>query len=126
MSATLPPMTDERRPASALTHIVVGHALVRVRGASMEPTLHDGDLLLVRAEHSPDIGSLVVVRLPDRPGLSVKRLVGRDAAGWWVERDNPREGVDSWGVGAIAPTDVLAQVVARLWPPRRIGTPPKL
>ena len=126
MSATLPPMSDERRPASGLTRMVVGRALVRVRGASMEPTLHDGDLLLVRAQRVPDIGSLVVVRLQGRPGLSVKRLVGRDAAGWWVERDNPREGVDSWVVGSIVSTDLLARVVARLWPPRRIGTPPKL
>ena len=126
MSATLPPMSDERSPASGLTHMVVGRALVRVRGASMEPTLHDGDLLLVRAQRVPDIGSLVVVRLPGRPGFSVKRLVGRDTAGWWVERDNPREGVDSWVVGAVAPTDMLAQVVARLWPLRRIGSPPRL
>ena len=92
----------------------------------MAPTLHDGDLLLVRARREPDIGSLVVVRLPGRPGLSVKRLLGRDTAGWWVERDNPREGVDSWVVGAVAPADMLAQVVARLWPLRRIGSPPRL
>ncbi|MFL6070980.1 MAG: S24/S26 family peptidase [Actinomycetes bacterium] len=119
-------MSDERRPASGLPHMVVGRALVRVRGASMEPTLHDGDLLLVRAQQAPDMGSLVVVRLPDRPGLSVKRVVGHDHTGWWVERDNPREGVDSWVVGAIEPANMLAQVVARLWPPRRIGPPPRL
>ena len=30
--------------------------------------------------------------------------------GWWVERDNPAEGVDSWLVGAIPDGDVLAVV----------------
>jgi hypothetical protein len=92
----------------------------------MEPTLRGGDLLLVRVEGTPAIGSLVVVRLPGRPGLSVKRLVRHEPDGWWVERDNPREGVDSWGVGAVAPGDMVAQVVARLWPLRRIGPPPRL
>jgi hypothetical protein len=92
----------------------------------MQPTLHDGDLLLVRAGTVPSVDSLVVVRLPGGEGLSVKRLVRREAGGWWVERDNPREGLDSWALGAVAPDDMVAQVVARLWPPRRIGPPPRL
>ena len=92
----------------------------------MQPTLNDGDLLLVRVNSEPEPSSLVVVRLPERPGLSVKRVLRRDTDGWWVERDNPREGVDSWQVGAIAPSDVVATVVARIWPLRRIGAPPTL
>lgn len=82
----------------------------------MLPTLRDGDLLLVRPGPSAEPGDLVVVVLPgDRP-LAVKRLVARVDDGWWVERDNPAEGVDSWAVGAVAPGDLLAVVVARLWP----------
>ena len=92
----------------------------------MEPTLHDGDLLLVRVGRVPADGSLVVVRLPGRSGLSVKRLVRQDSDGWWVERDNPREGVDSWAVGAVPVGDMVAHVVTRLWPPRRIGPSPRL
>jgi hypothetical protein len=86
-----------------------------VRGRSMEPTLVDGDRLLVRYGARIRPGALVLVRLPDRP-LGVKRAARRDADGWWVERDNPRDGVDSWAVGAIADEDVLAVVLVRVWP----------
>ncbi len=89
--------------------------LAVVRGRSMEPTLHDGDRLLVRHGASPSVGDLAVVRLPQRP-VAVKRLTRREQGGWWVERDNPHEGVDSWLVGAIADEDVVAVVVRRLWP----------
>jgi hypothetical protein len=81
----------------------------------MEPTLRDGDRLLVRYGSPPRVGALAVVRLPDRP-VAVKRVVRRERDGWWVERDNPAEGVDSWLVGAIRDDDVLAVVVCRVWP----------
>ncbi len=86
-----------------------------VRGRSMQPTLYDGDRLLVRHGAAPRAGDLVVVRLPDGV-IAVKRATGERDGGWWVERDNPAEGVDSWRVGAIAPEDVLAVVRGRLWP----------
>jgi phage repressor protein C with HTH and peptisase S24 domain len=86
-----------------------------VRGRSMEPTLREGDRLLVVYGARPRLGGLAVVRLPDRP-LAVKRITARVDDGWWVERDNPAEGVDSWLVGAVAAEDVVAIVVARLWP----------
>ncbi len=86
-----------------------------VHGRSMQPTLRDGDRLLVRHGATPRVGALVVVRLPGR-GLAVKRATMRQPGGWWVERDNPDEGVDSWQVGAIPEADVVAVVRARLWP----------
>lgn len=96
--------------------------LARVRGRSMEPTLHEGDRLLVLYGVRPRLGRLALVRLPDddrgvpRP-LAVKRVTrpAPDGAdGWWVERDNPREGVDSWLVGPIPTRDVRGVVVLRL------------
>lgn len=94
--------------------------LAVVRGRSMLPTLRDGDRLLVVHGAAPRAGGLVVVRLPDGV-LAVKRAARREPDGWWVERDNAAEGVDSWRVGAIPETDVVARVVARLWPrPRRL------
>ncbi len=84
----------------------------------MEPTLREGDHLLVHWGGRPRAGRVAVVRLPGGP-LSVKRLAFPDGAGWWVERDNPREGVDSWQVGPVSASDVLGVVVLRLWPPRR-------
>ena len=41
------------------------------------------------------------------------------APGWWVERDNPAEGVDSWQVGAVPIADVVGTVLWRYWPLRR-------
>ena len=90
-----------------------------VRGRSMQPTLHDGDLLLVRHGATPRAGTLVVVRLPDGV-LAVKRAIMRRDGGWWVERDNPAEGVDSWSVGAIPDQDVVARVLVRL-PRKAVG-----
>ena len=87
------------------------------RGRSMLPTLHDGDVLAVRYDRVPRPGALVVVRLPDGT-VAVKRALRHDRDGWWVERDNPAEGLDSWSVGAIADPDVLAVVVRRVWPIR--------
>lgn len=87
----------------------------------MEPSLRDGDRVLVRWGAAPVVGRMAVVRLPDSPTgprpLAVKRVTRRVDGGWWVERDNPAEGVDSWHVGAIAPVDVLGIVLFRL--PRR-------
>jgi hypothetical protein len=96
--------------------------VVVVRGRSMLPTLKDGDLLIVcggaGARRRARVGRLAVVRLPCGRPVSVKRLGLRDGAAWWVERDNPLEGVDSWQLGEPVPdADVLGVVAARLWPP---------
>ncbi|MGI8993797.1 MAG: S24/S26 family peptidase [Nocardioidaceae bacterium] len=101
-----------------MPHLRVGLAVVR--GRSMEPTLRAGDVLLLRYDAPPRVGQLVVVRLPDRP-VAVKRAVRREGGGWWVERDNPHEGVDSWLVGAIPDSDVVASVWRRVWPLLRRG-----
>ncbi len=94
--------------------------IARVHGRSMLPTLRDGDRLLVRYDASPRAGQVVVVRFPDAT-LAVKRATVRDGAGWWVERDNPREGTDSASVGTIPDADVVAVAVARVWPhPQRL------
>jgi phage repressor protein C with HTH and peptisase S24 domain len=90
--------------------------MARVHGRSMLPTLRSGDRLVVRYDVVPRAGSLVLVRFPGRP-LSVKRLLRREPdGGWWVERDNPDEGVDSWSLGAVPDGDLVAVVLCRLWP----------
>jgi len=98
----------------------LGHALglVRVAGESMRPTLSPGDVLLVRYGGRVRSGRLVIVELPGR-GTAVKRATRRVRQGWWVERDNPATGVDSWLVGAVPEHAVAGVVLGRVWPPRR-------
>lgn len=92
-----------------------------VRGRSMEPTLHDGDRLVVRYAASPRPGAVAVVRFADGV-IAVKRLDHPRDGGWWVARDNPREGRDSWSAGAA---EVVGVVSLRMWPrPRRLRTRP--
>jgi len=92
-----------------------------VTGRSMEPALHEGDRVLVLWRGRPRVGRMAVVRLPPseqgpRP-VSVKRVTRPspgEAGAWWVERDNPAEGIDSWHVGGIPESDVLGRVLVRL------------
>ena len=88
--------------------------LARVHGRSMLPTLRDGDRLLLDYRCPPSPGRIAVVGLPDGT-VAVKRLDHLAEDGWWVSRDNPSEGVDSWSLGAPV-TQVRAIAVARMWP----------
>ncbi len=90
----------------------------------MEPTLRHGDLLLARWGATVRPGDIAVVRLPDdargtaRP-VSVKRILGRDPDDplrWWLDSDNPREGLTSFDIGSIPDEDALAVVLARIAP----------
>jgi type IV secretory pathway protease TraF len=86
----------------------------------MQPTLRPGDRLLVRYAAPVTPGRLVLARFPDGT-LAVKRAVETRQTrsgepGWWLLSDNPDEGVDSRHRGVIPASDVVAVVVARLWP----------
>jgi Peptidase S24-like len=104
--------------------------LARVHGASMEPTLHAGDRLLVAYGTRPRPGCVVLARFADGT-LAVKRAVESRATrsgapGWWLLSDNPEQGVDSRHRGPVSSEQVLAVVLLRLWPrPGRVaGTRP--
>ncbi len=93
--------------------------LAVVRGPSMEPTLVDGDRLVVLHGATPRVGGLAVLRLPDGV-VGVKRVARRDGDGWYVVSDNGAvRALDSTVFGVIADSAVVARVLFRL--PRRIG-----
>ncbi len=90
---------------------------VAVAGRSMLPLLAEGDYLLVRWGAPARAGDVVVGVLRDRPELQVvKRAVRAVDDGWLLASDNAGEPGAVSGVG-----DVQAVVVARYWPPGRLG-----
>ena len=109
---------------------VVPVGLARVTGDSMRPALRPGDLLLVKYAGRVAPRRLVLARLADGT-LAVKRAAERRTTasggpGWWLLSDDPAVGVDSRHRGPVPDADVLAVVLARVWPrPGRVrpGSP---
>jgi hypothetical protein len=94
--------------------------LASVYGDSMRPTLRTGDRLLVRYGARVRPGALVVARAADGT-LAVKRATGRRTTssgrpGWWLLSDDPSVGIDSRHRGPVPDEDVVAVVLARVWP----------
>jgi len=95
---------------------------VAVVEQSMAPGLRPGDWLLVRRAGWPGRqlrigpGQVVIATHPGRPGLLlVKRVARRDAAGWWLESDNPDAvgATDSHQFGAVDPGLIEGRVLLR-------------
>lgn len=87
-------------------------ALFRVRGASMEPTLADGDYVLVdnRVVSVPDVGTIVVAREPRAERVLVKRVRSRGDTTVALGSDDPTAGRDSRHFGSVPLTNVIGTV----------------
>ncbi len=90
----------------------------------MRPTLRPGDRLLVRYAAPVRAGGLVLARFADGT-LTVKRAAEpretrTGGPGWWLLSDNRAEGVDSRHRGVVAEQEVVAVVLARVWPRPRL------
>jgi signal peptidase I len=103
-------------------------ARVAVRGHSMEPTLRDGDWLLVDpgayAHRVPRRGELVVVRdARHRERVLVKRVAAVDGTGasLTIGGDHPAHAEDSVAIGAVESEAVLGRPWFRYWPSDRMG-----
>jgi SOS-response transcriptional repressor LexA len=102
---------------------LLGRRLERfaVSGHSMEPTLLDGDWLIVDRQARAARGSVVVVRDPRSDGrIVVKRVreVGTDSQ-LLLESDHPAHADEV--IGPVSPADVLGVAVLRYWPVSRAG-----
>lgn len=85
---------------------------VLVRGQSMEPTYHSGDLVLVRAAPSYEVGDIVAFRVPDDDLgagiILIHRIIGGSASeGYQLKGDN-NDSPDAW-----LPRDT--DVVGKAW-----------
>jgi phage repressor protein C with HTH and peptisase S24 domain len=100
---------------------------VAVAGHSMEPTLRDGDWLLVDPDaytlRPPGVGELVVARDPRSAGrLLVKRVAATGTNGAIsLASDHPAHATDA--IGPLTTADVVGRPWLRYWPPRRLGRP---
>lgn len=102
-------------------------ARVAIEGPSMEPTVADGDWLLVDplayAGRPPVVDDLVLATDPRAPErLLIKRVVTIDPDGWLrLEGDDPDHSTDSRAFGAVDPATVSGRPWFRYWPPGRFG-----
>ncbi|MCS7312778.1 MAG: nickel-type superoxide dismutase maturation protease [Acidobacteria bacterium] len=96
----------------------------RVRGASMAPTLGDGDYVLVDGgayrEGSPQPGDIVVARHPFYENRYIVKRVRAVLEGGrlFLEGDAPYDSTDSHALGPVPVSQVVGRVVRR-WPRRR-------
>jgi len=89
---------------------------MRVVGPSMEPTLSDGDQVLVDRARRPDPGDLALASPPGQPDLEVVKRVGRVTGDgrYWLISDNPERGVDSRRWGAVPATGIKGRATLNL------------
>jgi nickel-type superoxide dismutase maturation protease len=103
---------------------------VAVEGPSMMPTLFPGDWALAVEARTYDLGDIVVVEHPVRPGYEmVKRIaagpgavVGERRLGpdeWWVLGDHETSSTDSRHFGPVNRDELKAKVVLVYWPKDR-------
>lgn len=117
---------------------MLGLRWVRVHGHSMEPTLRQGEHLLVSLRSfrrsEPRVGDVVLVQHPTEPFRVVKRIVagpGGSADGrplgpheFYVRGDNSRHTTDSDHYGPVGRALILGRVVCRFPSLRRLPRAP--
>lgn len=88
----------------------------------MEPTLLDGDRLIVLRGLRTRAGALIALHDPRAPQrLLVKRVLGVRPGGIDVRGDAPDRSTDSRAFGPVAPELVVGRVVWRYHPSERAG-----
>jgi nickel-type superoxide dismutase maturation protease len=103
--------------------------VVEVRGRSMAPTLLPGDrLVALRLGRPPRPGEIVLAPDPREADRElVKRVARASASGLDLRGDNRSASADARTFGVVPAHAVQWRVVARYWPPDRIGRiPPAL
>src|SRR5687768_9190438 len=85
-------------------------------GKSMNPTLSDGEVVLVDRQADIEVGDIVVAKLPvEQNGEVVKRVSRVSERGhYFLIGDNPDDSEDSRHYGAVTREYIKGKVVARL------------
>lgn len=96
-----------------------------VQGPSMEPTLREGQRLLVctltARLRAPRPGEVWVLAHPTLPLKVVKRVAAAHPDGTFdVRGDNPAASTDSAAYGPVERAAFVGRVVGSYWPPGRV------
>lgn len=85
-------------------------------GTSMNPTLRDGEVVLVDREAEIEVGDIVVARHPlEQTSEVVKRVARINERGhYFLVGDNAGDSTDSRHYGAVTREYIKGKVVARL------------
>jgi nickel-type superoxide dismutase maturation protease len=85
-------------------------------GRSMNPTLKDGEIVLVDRDAKIDVGDIVVAKHPLEQNSEVVKRVARinDRGHYFLIGDNPDDSTDSRHYGAVTREYIKGKVVARL------------
>ena len=102
--------------------------VVEVQGSSMAPTLLPGEWLVVEqrayTRRTPRVGEIVLASDPRDPSRElIKRVAALDADTGLVELagDAPQASTDSRTFGWLPTGSIRWRVIARYYPPARIG-----
>jgi nickel-type superoxide dismutase maturation protease len=87
----------------------------RVAGLSMDPTLADGQTVLVNPKAykttQPVVGAIVLARLPSTSNPCIKRVEAFVEGQFDLRGDNPSQSTDSRTAGLVPNGNILGQVV---------------
>ncbi|HVF29873.1 MAG TPA: nickel-type superoxide dismutase maturation protease [Pyrinomonadaceae bacterium] len=85
-------------------------------GTSMNPTLRDGEVVLVDREAKIDVGDVVVAKHPIEQNSEVVKRVSKinERGHYYLVGDNLDDSVDSRDYGAVTREYIKGKVVARM------------
>ncbi len=90
-------------------------AIFRVKDRSMQPSLNDGDYIIVNRLsylfRRPNPGDIIVLRHPSNGMLIVKRVAYERNGMFYVTGDNAKESEDSKSFGFVSRSAVLGKVM---------------
>jgi signal peptidase len=98
-------------------------SLVVVSGPSMQPTFHDGDVLVIR-KRTPAPGDVIVFTVPERNGQIVHRVIERREDGTMIVQGDNRSTPDLPLPRDADVVGVAVQLIPQGWLLLRLATSP--
>lgn len=92
-----------------MRYSLVPFARFRLQGHSMEPTLKEGDFVLVYKWTTPKIGDVVAFKESEK--VFIKRIKNAKNNVFFVEGDNKPDSLDSRKIGLIKKWQIIGKVV---------------